>query len=93
MTVDSIPAQKSSRILKGTNALLLLLSVILLIAGFPSFLFGVFLAISQRPGGNVEYISPTLGGDIAFGFSFAGLVAVLCSLGIRAYLRRRDGGF
>ena len=62
MTVDSIPAQKSSRILKGTNALLLLLSVILLIAGFPSFLFGVFLAISQRPGGNVEYISPTLGG-------------------------------
>ena len=93
MTVDSVPAQKSSRILKGTNALLLLLSVILLIAGFPSFLFGVFLAISQRPGGNVEYISPTLGGDIAFGFSFAGLVAGLCALGIRAYLRRRDGGF
>ena len=91
MTVDSVPAQKSSRILNGTNALLLLLSVILLIAGFPSFLFGVFLAISQRPGGKVEYISQTLGGVIAFGFSFAGLVAVLCSLGIRAYLRRRDG--
>ena len=91
MTVDSIPAQKSSRILKGMNTLLFLLAVMLLIAGFPSFLFGVFLAVSQRPGGNVEYISPTLGGDIAFGFSFAGLVAVLCSLGIRAYLRRRDG--
>ena len=91
MTLDSVPAQKSSRILIGTNALLLLLSVILLIAGFPSFLFGVFLAISQRPGGNVEYISPSLGGGVAFGFSFAGLVSVLCSLGIRAYLRRRDG--
>ena len=93
MTLDSIPAQKSSRILKGTNAFLLLLSVILLIAGFPSFLFGVFLAISQRPDGNVEYISPSLGGDVAFGFSLAGLVSVLCSLGIRAYLRRRDGSF
>ena len=93
MTVDSVRAQKSSRILNGTNALLLLLSVILLIAGFPSFLFGVFLAISQRPGGNVEYISPSLGGDVAFGFSFVGLVSVLCSLGIRAYLRRRDGSF
>ena len=93
MTLDSIPAQKSKRVLKGTNAFLLLLTVILLIAGFPSFLFGVFLAISQRPGGNVEYISPSLGGDVAFGFSFVGLVSVLCSLGIRAYLRRRDGSF
>ena len=85
MTLDGSAAQQSSRAEKGTNTFLLLLAVILLIAGFPSFLFGVFLAISQGPGG--------IGGDVAFGFSFGGLVSVLCSLGIRAYLRRRDGSF
>ena len=85
VTLNGRAAQKGSRILKGTNAFLLLLAVILLIAGFPSFLFGVFLAISQGPDG--------IGGDVALGFSFGGLVSVLCSLGIRAYLRRRDGWF
>ena len=85
MTLDGRVAQKNSRVLKGTNALLLLLAVILLITGFPFFLFGAFLAISQGPDG--------IGRDVAFGFSFGGLVSVLCSLGIRAYLRRRDGWF
>ena len=85
MTLDGSAAQRSSRVEKGTNTFLLLLAVILLIAGFPSFLFGVFLAISQGPGG--------IGGDVAFGFSFGGLVSVLCSLGIRAYLQRRDCWF
>ena len=85
MTLEGRAAQKNSKILKGKNAFLLLLAMILLIAGFPSFLFGVFLAISQGPDG--------IGRDVAFGFSFGGLVSVLCSLGIRAYLRRRDAWF
>ena len=85
MTLDGRAAQQSSRVVRGTNTFLLLLAVILLIAGFPCLLFGVFLAITQGPGG--------IGGDVAFGFSFGGLVSVLCSLGIRAYLRRRDGWF
>ena len=85
MTLDGKAAQKSTWILKGTNTFLLLLAMILLIAGFPFFLFGLFLAVSQGPDG--------IGGDVAFGFSFGGLVSVLCSLSIRAYLRRRDGWF
>ena len=49
MTLDGKAAQESG-ILKITNAALLLLAVILLIAGFPSFLFGLFLAFSQANG-------------------------------------------
>ena len=84
-TLDGGAAQKSSRILKGTNTFFLLLAVVLLIAGFPCFLFGVFLAVSPGQNG--------IGGDVAFRFSFGGLVSVLCALVIRAYLRRRDGWF
>ena len=84
MTVDGKAAQES-RSLQLPNAALLLLAVILLIAGFPCFLFGVFLAVSQGPGG--------IGGGVALGFSFGGLVSVFCALGINAYLRRRDGWF
>ena len=65
MTLDGRAAQKSSRILKGTNAFLLLLAVILLIAGFPFFLFGVFLAISQGPDG--------IGGTLPWGSASVGL--------------------
>ena len=85
MILDESATQHSIRVEKGMNTFLLLLAVILLIAGFPCLLFGVFLAISQGPGG--------IGADVAFGFSVGGLVSVLCSLGIRAYLRRRDGWF
>ena len=84
MTVDGKPAQ-GSRSLQLPNPALLLLAVILLIAGFPCFLFGVFLAVSQGPDG--------IGGDVALGFSFGGLVSVLWALGIKVYLRRRDGWF
>ena len=83
MTLDN--KAQESRSLKITNTALLLLAVILLIVGFPFFLFGVFLAVSQGPDG--------LGADVAFGFSFGGLVSVLCALAIRAYLGRRDGWF
>lgn len=83
MTVDDAPAH-DTRILRGTNGILLLLAMILLIVGFPFFLFGVFLALSQGPDGM---------GDVAFGFGFGGCVAVMFSLGIREYLRRRDGWF
>ncbi len=84
MTLDGKAAHES-RILKVTNAALLLLAVILLIVGFPFFLFGLFLAVSQGPDG--------IGGDVAFGFSFGGLVSVSCALVIKGYLRRRDGWF
>ncbi len=84
MTLDGKAAQEST-ILRVRNASLLLLALISLIAGLPFLLFGLFLAISQGPDG--------IGGDVAFGFSFSGLVSVLCALGIRAYLRRRDGWF
>ena len=84
MTLDDAAARKNSTILKGTNTFLLVLALVLLIAGFPAFLFGAFLAISQQNG---------MGGDVAFGFNFGGLVSVLCSLGIRAYLQRRDAWF
>ena len=85
MTLDGRAAQKTSRIVRGTNTFLLLLAVILLIAGFPCLLFGVFLAISQGPDG--------IGGNVAFGFTFGGLVSVSCALVIKGYLRRRDGWF
>jgi len=84
MTVDGKAAQEN-RSPQLPNAALLLLAVILLIAGFPCFLFGVFLAVSQGPDG--------IGRDVALGFSFGGLVSVLCALGIKGYLRRRDGWF
>ncbi len=84
MTLDGKAAQES-RVLKLLTAGLLILALILLIAGFPSLLFGLFLAVSQGPDG--------IGGDVAFGFSGGGLVSVLCALAIRAYLRRRDGWF
>ena len=84
MTLDNKATQDSS-ILKVSSASFLLVAVILLIAGFPSFLFGVFLAVSPTQNG--------MGGDVAFRFGFGGLVSVLCALGIRAYLRRRDGWF
>ena len=84
MTFDVKTAQES-RSMKVLHAALLLLAMILLISGFPSFLFGLFLAVSQGPGG--------IGGDVAFGFSSGGLVSVSCALVIRAYLRRRGGWF
>ena len=84
MTVDDTVSQ-GGRILRGANGVLLLLALILLIVGFPFFLFGSFLAISQGPDG--------IGGDVAFGFSVGGFVAVLFALGIKEYLRRRDGWF
>ena len=77
------PHQRS-RILKGTNALLLGVVLLLLIVGFPFLLFGSFLALIE---GGRDVIS---GGRY---FAFGGLVAVLCALGIREYLRRRDGWF
>ena len=84
MTLDGKAAQES-RSMKISHTALLLLAVILLIAGFPCLLFGLFLAVSQGPDG--------IGGNVAFGFSFGGLVSVLCALVIRAFLRRRDGWF
>ena len=84
MTLDGRVGQKGNRIVKATNAFLLLLAVILLVTGFPFFLFGVFLSVSQANG---------LGGDVAVRFSLGGFVSVLCALGIRAYLLRRDGWF
>jgi hypothetical protein len=84
MTADSSTARegKSPR---ETNGLLRVLAVFLLIAGFPSFLFGLFLAMSQGPDG--------IGSDVAFRFSVYGLFAVLCALGIKRFVRGRDGWF
>lgn len=65
------------------NALLLVLTLILLIAGFPFLLFGTFVAFIEQP-------EAVPGGSY---FAFGGLVAVLCALGFRAYLRRRGGWF
>ena len=70
--------------MKITNSALLLLAVILLIVGFPFVVFGLFLAVSHANG---------LEGDVALRFGFAGLVSVSCALGIKAYLRKRDGWF
>ncbi len=61
---------------------LLLAALILLIVGFPFFLFGVFLSLSQGPGGM---------GDVAVRFSSYGFLAVSCGLIIRSYLQRRRG--
>jgi len=71
-------------ILKGTNTLLLGVALILLIAGFPFLVFGTFLALIE---GGEDAIS---GGRY---FAVGGLAAVLCALGIKEYLRRRDGWF
>ena len=78
-------AQHESAPLHGIPALLLLLALILLIGGFPLGLFGLFLAITQGADG--------MGGDVAFRFSIGGGVAIVCALGIREYLRRRDAWF
>ncbi len=76
-------AHEPSAALKGTNTLLLVVALILLIAGFPFLLFGTFITFIEQhdaiPGGRY--------------FAFGGLVAVLCALGIKEYLRRRDGWF
>ncbi len=64
-------------------ALLLVLALMLLISGFPLFWFGLFLAATQGPDG--------IGG--AFGFTAGGAAAVVCALGIKAYLQRRDAWF
>ena len=71
------------RYLTMANALLLVLTLILLIAGFPILLFGTFLVLIEQP-------DAVPGGGY---FAFGGLVSVLCALGIREYLRRRDGWF
>lgn len=84
MTVNGKVVQER-RVLKGTNAFLLLLALVLLIAGFPFFLFGVFLALGPGQNG--------IGMDVALRFTVGGLVSVLCALGIRAYLLRRDSWF
>ena len=83
MTLDGHAAQ-NSRMLRITNAALLLVAVIFLIVGFPFFLFGLFLAVSDANG---------LDGDFALRFSIGGLMLVLCALLLKAYLRRRDGWF
>ena len=75
---------RQDRALRGLHAPLLVLALILLIAGFPFFLFGLFLATSPQNG---------LAGDVALGLSVGGLVAVLCAVGIREHLQRRDGWF
>jgi hypothetical protein len=66
--------------LKSANALLLVLALILLIAGFPFLLFGAFLALIETqdviPGGGY--------------FAVGGLAALLCGLGIKQHLKRRD---
>ena len=82
MTLDGTGALESSMIQKVTDAFLLILALTLLIAGFPSALFGLFLTISEQDG---------MDGNVAFWFSFGGFLSVLCALGVRAYLRRRDG--
>ncbi len=80
---DRHVAHEQSAALKGTNTLLLVLALILLIAGFPFLLFGTFITLIEQhdaiPGGRY--------------FAFGGLVAVLSALGIKEYLRRRDGWF
>ena len=83
MTLHDKPTPEG-RLVKMTNTTLLLLAVILLIVGFPSFLFGVFLAASQANG---------IEGDVPFRFGVGGLVSVLSALAIKALLQRRNGWF
>jgi hypothetical protein len=75
---------QQSTILRGTNAFLLRVALVLLIVGFPFLLFGSFLLLIE---GGEDAIS---GGRY---FAFGGLVGVLCALGIREHLRRREGWF
>jgi len=82
MTLDGTGPPESSMIRKVTDTFLLILALTLLIAGFPSALFGLFLTVSEQNG---------MEGDVAFWFSVGGFLSVLCALGVRAYLRRRDG--
>ena len=74
---------QKSTVRTGSKTLLLVLALILLIAGFPFLLFGSFITLIEEqeaiPGGSY--------------FAFGGLVAVLCALGIKGYLRRRGGWF
>lgn len=76
-------SRRQSVAAKGLNGFLLVLALILLIAGFPFLLFGTFLTLIEQheaiPGGSH--------------FVFGGLVAVVCALGVKEYLRRRDGWF
>ena len=69
--------------LKTANTLLLVLVVILLVAGFPFLLFGSFITLIEQqtaiPGGSY--------------FAVGGLVAVVCALGIRRYLQKRQAWF
>ena len=73
---------EQSTALKGTHTVLLVLTLFLLVAGFPFLLFGSLLVLIE---GGEDVIS---GGRY---FAFSGLVAMLCALGIEEYLRRRDG--
>lgn len=67
----------------GTHALLLVLALILLVAGFPFFVFGSFLAA----------IGEQAAIDGGRYFAVGGLVAMACAWGLKGYLRRRDGWF
>jgi len=73
---------QSNRVRTAMDTFLLVLALTLLIAGFPSALFGVFLTISEQDG---------IEGGAAFWFSFGGLLSVLFAFGVRAFLRKRDG--
>ena len=84
MTVNSGRA-RAGKTPRETKGLLRALALFLLIAGFPSLLFGLFLAVSQGPDG--------IGPDVAFRFSVYGLLAVLCALTIKRFVRGRDGWF
>lgn len=64
------------------KAFLFLVVVILLVAGFPSLLFGVFLAVTQGPDG--------IGPEAARGFGLGGLAAVLLGLALHRYVRRGE---
>ena len=74
MTLDGKAAQES-RSPKVLHGALLLLALILLVAGFPFFVFGLFLAVSQANG---------LEGDLVLRFCFGGGLSVGCAMGISA---------
>ena len=69
--------------MKPVDAVLTVAMVCLLVVGFPSVLFGVFLSVTQDADG--------IGGG--YRFSLAGLLAVVVALGARELLRRRDAWF